>query len=44
VREEDAVKAESAIIFYEKWKKVREDKEYLELKKSHRELYENKDK
>lgn len=39
-REEDLVKAESAKIFYEKWKKVREDKKYLELKKQHRERYE----
>lgn len=39
-REEDAVKAESAAIFYEKWKKAREDKKYLEMKKHHRELYE----
>jgi hypothetical protein len=39
-REEDPVKAESARIFYEKWKKAREDKEYLELKERHRELYE----
>ena len=39
-REEDAVKAESAKIFYEKWKKAREDKEYLELKKQHKERYE----
>jgi hypothetical protein len=39
-REEDAVKAESAKIFYEKWKKAREDKKYLELKKLHKELYE----
>lgn len=39
-REEDAVKAESATIFYEKWKKAREDKKYLEMKKHHRELYE----
>lgn len=39
-REEDAVKAESAKIFYEKWKKAREDKKYLELKKKHNELYE----
>jgi len=38
-REEDPVKAESAKIFYEKWKKARENKEYLELKKRHRELY-----
>jgi hypothetical protein len=39
-REEDPVKAESAQIFYEKWKKTREDKEYLERKKRHRELHE----
>ena len=41
-REEDAVKAESAKIFYEKWQKVREDKKYLELKKKHREMYERR--
>jgi hypothetical protein len=39
-REEDAVKAESAKIFYEKWKKAREDKKYLQLKKEHKERYE----
>jgi uncharacterized protein DUF4385 len=39
-REEDAVKAESAQIFYEKWKKAREDKRYLELRKQHQEKYE----
>jgi hypothetical protein len=39
-REEDPVKARSAKIFYEKWKKAREDREYLELKKRHREIYE----
>jgi hypothetical protein len=39
-RDEDAVKAESARIFYEKWKKAREDKKYLELKRQHRERYE----
>jgi hypothetical protein len=39
-RAEDAIKAESAKIFYEKWKKAREDKKYLELKKQHRDLYE----
>jgi hypothetical protein len=39
-RDEDAAKAESAKIFYEKWIKAREDKKYLELKKRHRELYE----
>jgi hypothetical protein len=42
-REEDAVKAESAKIFYEKWKKAREDKKYLALKKQHKELYEIND-
>lgn len=40
-RERDAVKAESAKIFYEKWKKAREDKKYLELKKQHKERYEH---
>lgn len=39
-REEDLVKAESAKIFSEKWKKAREDKKYLELKKLHKERYE----
>ena len=39
-REEDAVKAESANIFYEKWKKAREDRKYLEMKKQHKEQYE----
>lgn len=41
-REEDTVKAESAKIFYEKWKKAREDAIYLEMKKRHQELYEPK--
>lgn len=40
-RQEDAVKAESARIFYEKWKKAREDKTYLEMKKLHKQQYEN---
>ena len=39
-REEDPVKAESASIFYAMWKKAREDKEYLEFKKRHKEQYE----
>ncbi|HSL46641.1 MAG TPA: DUF4385 domain-containing protein [Anaerolineales bacterium] len=39
-REEDLVKAESAKIFYEKWKKAREDQKYLEMKQQHRERYE----
>ena len=39
-REEDAVKAESAKIFYEKWKKAREDTQYLDLKRQHKERYE----
>ncbi len=39
-RTEDAVKAESAKVFYEMWKKAREDQQYLELKKRHRDLYE----
>jgi len=41
-QDEDAVKAESAMIFYEKWKKAREDGKYLELKKQHKERYESK--
>ena len=40
-REEDTVKAESARIFYDKWKKAREDKKYLECKKLHKERYED---
>lgn len=40
-REEDPIKAESARIFSEKWKKAREDKKYLKLKKQHRDQYEN---
>ena len=43
-REEDALKAESARIFYELWKKAREDTLYLELKKRHREMYEKQKK
>lgn len=43
-REEDKIKAESAKIFYEKWQKAKEDKKYLERKKSHQELYEVKGK
>ena len=39
-REQDMVKAESAKIFQEKWRLVREDKAYLQMKKRHRELYE----
>lgn len=39
-READEEKAESARIFFEKWKKAREDKKYLELKKQHRERHE----
>lgn len=39
-REEDALKAESARIFYEMWKKAREDTLYLELKKRHRDKFE----
>jgi hypothetical protein len=39
-REEDQEKARSAKIFYQKWKKAREDKKYLQLKNRHRKLYE----
>jgi hypothetical protein len=38
--ESDLEKAKSAETFYEKWKKAREDKKYLELKQRHRQLYE----
>lgn len=41
--EQDETKAESAKIFYEKWRLAREDKKYLELKKLHREMYEQED-
>lgn len=34
-RQIDAVKAESAAIFEEKWKLARTDKEYLKMKKAH---------
>jgi hypothetical protein len=39
-REEDHEKAQSAKIFYHKWRKVREDKKYLQLRSRHRKLYE----
>jgi hypothetical protein len=39
-REEDAVKAVSAKVFYEKWQKAKTDKKYLELMARHKELYE----
>ena len=42
-RKEDASKAESAKIFYEKWEKAREDNQYLQLKNRHRELFERKE-
>jgi hypothetical protein len=38
--EKDMAKAESARLFYEKWKKAGEDSSYLELKRKHIELYE----
>jgi Domain of unknown function (DUF4385) len=39
-REEDAIKAESAQIFYEKWQQAKVDLKYLELAQQHQELYE----
>ena len=42
-RQADPVKAESAQIFYEKWKKAREDKKYLEMKKQHKERYDKQE-
>ena len=38
--EEDHEKAQSARMFYQKWKKAREDKKYLQLRSRHRKLYE----
>lgn len=38
-RQIDPVKAESAQIFMEKWKMVREDEAYLKLKKEHQKKY-----
>jgi hypothetical protein len=42
--EEDHEKAQSAKIFYQKWKKAREDKKYLQLRSRHRKLYETQGK
>lgn len=39
-REEDPVKAESARIFYARWREAREDRKYLELMEKHREKHE----
>ena len=38
-RDEDHVKTQSAKIFFEKWRKAREDKKYLQLRDRHRKLY-----
>ncbi|MFD2629629.1 DUF4385 domain-containing protein [Oceanobacillus kapialis] len=38
-RQMDPEKAEAATIFQEKWKKAREDKAYLKLKKEHQKKY-----
>lgn len=38
--EEDHEKAKSAKMFYQKWKKAREDKKYLQSRSRHRKLYE----
>ena len=38
-RQIDEQKAESAAIFMKKWKEVRENKEYLQLKKEHQKKY-----
>jgi hypothetical protein len=37
----DLIKAESAKIFYEKWRQAQQDPEYLKLKQQHRERYES---
>ena len=36
----DHEKAQSAKMFYQKWKKARDDKKYLQLRSRHRKLYE----
>nr|WP_312646871.1 DUF4385 domain-containing protein [Candidatus Nitrospira allomarina] len=36
---EDKEKTESAKIFYQKWKKARENKEYVKLKQRHKEMF-----
>jgi len=38
-RIEDAIKAESAAIFYEVWQKAKNDKTYQKMLKQHKELY-----
>jgi len=38
-RVEDAIKAESAAIFYEVWQKAKNDKTYQKMLKQHKELY-----
>jgi hypothetical protein len=38
-RGNDAVKAESARVFYEVWRRVREDERYLELRRRHQAAY-----
>ena len=40
LEEEDPVKARSAQVFYEKWRRAAEDEEYLRLKEEHRHRYE----
>jgi hypothetical protein len=42
-RAEDSEKAQSAEIFYQKWKKAREDKQYLQSRNRHRKLYERRE-
>lgn len=39
-REEDPIKAESAKIFYAKWQLAKQDPEYLDLMRQHRDRYE----
>jgi hypothetical protein len=41
--EEDHEKAQSAKMFYQKWKKVRADKKYLQLRNRHRKLFETQE-
>lgn len=42
-RDEDPIKAESARIFYARWQKVRNDRDYLTLRAQHRKTFETKE-
>lgn len=42
-REQDPIKAESALIFYKKWQLAKADETYQRLKKQHQEQYEKRE-